>query len=140
MIERYHPVQVDGEEVRLRYTIGGLRAAQAASGKPISQLLSGLLAFDLDACTQLLRAARVWTAPEMTDADAEALLQRWVDSGADLADISRALLITAEASGVLKPQPVEKSDPNAKRRATPRKSGSAKQTGGARASGSRRSK
>lgn len=135
---RYVSAQVDGQEVRLRYGIGGLRAAQAASGKPMIQLFSALLAFDLDAVVVLLRAARVWQQPEITEAEAEALLQRWIDSGSDVDEIAAALLKTAVVSGVLKPDHVdgEGADPNGTRRASKRKTGSAKRTGGAHASAS----
>lgn len=140
MIQRYHVVKVDGEEVRLRYTVGGIRAAQAAAGKPLVQLLAALITLDLDACTYLLRAARMWEVPQMTEADAEALLQRWIDAGLDAEEISQALMQTAEASGVLKAVPAgeEEKGPNGQGRAARRKSGSAKRTSGARASASPR--
>jgi hypothetical protein len=98
----HHLVQIAGEEFRLRLPIANARDAQKLSGKPLAQLLSGLIALDVDCMAILLWASMQHYQHGFKLAEADALLQRWIDDGGDLEAVSTALMTTAEVSGLIR--------------------------------------
>jgi hypothetical protein len=92
-------IEIGGEAYELRFTIPWVKKAQQVAGKPFGQLLASLFNFDVADMAVLLWASVAWRRPKFRVADAEELLQQWVDDGVDLAAIAAVFAGVSTASG-----------------------------------------
>jgi hypothetical protein len=101
-MERYHIVQIAGEEVRLRIRVQDLLPLhKALGGAPLMQILQRLIMWDVEVIVTLLQYARRHELPKHAQANAVDLLAAWMED-AELEVIAEELSAMLAASGIIK--------------------------------------